>query len=189
MKKLILPLLVLGFVFTSCQKEDLSSQIEMDAIAAKAKISQEKAEEESCSDDGNCETAFGRKCLCPIENECFLNLGFNRWGWSVELNRPDTYQFNFYAGAGQCDYDGKGTPVGSADVIFEDGVVSVENLTINAGFELKEFHFYAGDTEIPVGKNGKSTVAPGQYYNEGDKNIDGTVYVILHSVICGDFED
>ena len=188
MKKLILPLLILGFFFASCEKENLSSQNEMDAIAAKAKINKEKSEEEACSEDGKCETAFGRFCDCANLNKCFSDFGYNRWGWSVELDGYGDYNFGFYAGAGQCDLS-KGTPVGGVKVKFNADGVSVDNFHMNDGFVLKEFHFYAGDTEVPIGKNGKATVAPGQYYNEGDSDNNGKVYVILHSVVCGDFEE
>ena len=191
MKKLILPLLILGFVFASCEKENLSSQIEMDAIAAKAKISNEKSEEESCSEDGKCETAFGKYCLCEIPNTCFIDMeyGFNRWGWSVKLVEEGNKRFGLYAGVGQCDMT-KGTEVGHVYVtINSDGSVAHDEPVMNSGFTLKEFHFYAGETMVPTGKNGKPTVAPGQYYNEGDLYKDGHVYVILHAVICGDFED
>ena len=37
MKKLILPLLILGFVFTSCEKEDMNSASELQGIDGKAK--------------------------------------------------------------------------------------------------------------------------------------------------------
>jgi len=187
MKKLVLPLLILGFIFASCQKEEVSSLTELDGVASKVKIEQEKSEDESCSEDGKCETAFGRYCDCASLNKCFSDFGFNRWGWSVELDKPGEYDFGFYAGAGQCDLS-KGTPVGGVKVIFkDDGTVSVDDFYMKDGFVLKEFHFYAGDTEVPIGKNGKFTVAPGQYYNEGDTDGDGKVYVILHSVVCGDY--
>jgi hypothetical protein len=191
MKKIILPLLILGFLFTSCEGEDLNSQIEMDAIAAKTKISKEKSETESNSEDGNCETAFGRYCSCASLNTCFIDMdyGFNRWGWSVRLDKHRTERFGLYAGVGQCDMS-KGTPVGGIDVTFnKDGTVTLGDFEPKSGYSLKEFHFYAGDTEVPIGKNGRTTVAPGQYYNEGDYNNDGVVYVIIHAVICGDFEE
>ncbi|MBT8179648.1 MAG: hypothetical protein HKP60_11065, partial [Eudoraea sp.] len=37
MKKLLLPLLILGLVFSSCEKEDLNSATELEGVAGKAK--------------------------------------------------------------------------------------------------------------------------------------------------------
>ena len=194
MKKLILLLLLGGFALTSCQKEDLSSEMELNALESKAKTN-DNAKEDSCNEDDKCETAFGRKCLCPSENTCFSDLGMassNRWGWSVYLNDglDKNYNFDLYAGAGQCDYLEKGTEVGSVKVTVDnDGNVSYEVLEMKSGYSIKEFHFYAGETQLPMKKNGKWTVAPGQYYNEGDVNKDGKFYVILHAVVCGDYDD
>ena len=180
--------MIIPIVFASCEVEKMDDSYGLESTDGKAKISKEKSEAESYSEDGKCETAFGRFCDCANLNKCFSDFGFNRWGWSVELDGYGDYNFGFYAGAGQCDLS-KGTPVGGVKVIFNDDGVSVDNFHMKDGFVLKEFHFYAGDTEVPIGKNGKSTVAPGQYYNEGDYDNDGKVYVILHSVVCGDFEE
>ena len=95
--------------------------------------------------------------------------GVTRWGWSVELNSYRTYRFNLFAGAGQCELD-KGEYAGYVNVTFHsDGTVTLGSFVMESGFNLIESHFYAGDTNVPM-KNGNMTVAPGQYYNEGDKN-------------------
>lgn len=191
MKKLLLPLLILGLVFSSCEQEDLSSATELEGVAGKAKINQQKSEDESCSEDGKCETAFGRYCPCADLNICFIDMdyGINRWGWSVKLTSRQPQRFGLYAGVGQCDMT-KGTEVGYVYVTFNaNGSVTHDEPVMYSGFTLKEFHFYAGDTPVPIGKNGKHTVAPGQFYNTGDVDENDEVYVILHAVVCGDFED
>ena len=200
MKKIIYLLMIIPIIFVSCEVEKMDDSYGLENTDGKGKISKEKSEEESYSEDGKCETAFGRYCPCASLNTCFIDMdyGFNRWGWSVELDNKGetiterktiTERFGLYAGVGQCDMT-KGTAVGHVYVTFKsDGSVAHDEPVMNPGFTLKEFHFYAGDTEVPIGKNGKSTVAPGQYYNEGDYDDDGVVYVILHAVICGDFEE
>jgi len=42
MKKLILILLLGGFALTSCQKDDLSSQVEMDSVEGRGKVKSEE---------------------------------------------------------------------------------------------------------------------------------------------------
>ena len=213
MKKLILLLLITGFALTSCQKDDLSTVTETESAEGRGKIENGKAKESEteheeysehcgCEESEGCETAFGRICVCDELNSCFSEFGFNRWGWSVKLERPEggdrTETFGLYAGAGQCDLD-KGTEVGSVKVTFyANGTVDYHDFDMSDGFDVKEFHFYAGDTPTPINKNnGKPTVAPGQYYNDGDLDNsegtlgepDGIVYVIVHAVVCGDYED
>ena len=176
--------MILGISLSSCETEDLNTMTALDEVAGKAKITSD----DSRSADENCETAFGRFCPCANLNTCFIDMdyGINRWGWSVHLvnetNEPMTERFGLYAGVGQCDMS-KGTPVGHVYVTYHtDGTVTYEDPVIKSGYQLKEFHFYAGDTEVPMvrrGKELKATVADGR---------DG-VYVILHAVVCGDFED
>ena len=199
-----------GFALTSCQKDDLITELNsVEGLGKSVKTNESESEvddeehSDHCGRDDNdsCETAFGRICLCDELNSCFSEFGFNRWGWSVKFERPDgedkTETFGLYAEAGQCDLD-KGTEVGSVKVTFyADGTVDYHDFDMLDGFDVKEFHFYAGDTPTPVNKNnGRPTVAPGQYYNDGDLgpevgsgDPDGIVYVILHAVVCGDYED
>ena len=111
---------------------------------------------------------------------------FNRWGWTVKLPGEGTYIFDIYAGAGQCDLS-KGTLVGTAEVNYSGGTVSVD-YNINDGYEINEIHTYAGVDPVPSNpNNNKPTVAPGQYTI--GTGLSGEINVILHSVICGDYED
>ena len=213
MKRLIFFLLLGGFALTSCQKDDIGSVLDVEAVEGRGKNKEASVDESSsenhqhtehcgCDQSEECETAFGRWCDCASSNTCFMELGLNsnRWGWSVMLKDYRTYDFGLFAGAGQCSLD-KGTYVGNVQVTFNsDGSVSYDenSITIEDGFDLKDLHFYAGDTPTPINKNnGEPTVAPGQYYNEGDLDNsegdlgepDGVVYVIFHAEICGDYED
>jgi len=200
MKKLILILLLGGFALTSCQKEDLSSAIEAEAVEGRGKSENGKAQESNvdyeedsehcgCDENEGCETAFGRFCDCAENNFCFSEFGFSRWGWSVNIMEYGTKTFNLFAGAGQCDLS-KGTHVGSVEVTYaDDGSVSYHDFDMKSGFKVNEFHFYAGDNPVPLKANGRETVAPGQYYNEGDTDGVKGLYVIVHAVVCGDYED
>ena len=125
MKKLVSLLMLVGLVFTSCQKEDMNSDAAINGSALKAKIKQEKSQAEGSTEDDNCETAFGRYCECASQNTCFSDFdGITRWGWSVELNSYKTYRFNLFAGAGQCELD-KGEYAGYVNVTFNsDGSVT-----------------------------------------------------------------
>lgn len=184
MNKIVSILLLSGLVLTSCQQEEVGSYV--DSTEFKAKIKLNETESDSNSDSDGCETAFGRYCECASQNTCFSDFdGISRWGWSVNLSSYRTYRFNLFAGAGQCELD-KGEYAGYVYVTFNsDGTVTFGNIVMESGFNLIESHFYAGDTEVPM-KNGKMTVAPGQYYNEGDKDGDGTAYVIVHTSVCKD---
>ncbi|MBT8180063.1 MAG: hypothetical protein KJO53_00600 [Eudoraea sp.] len=188
MKKLLSFMFIASLLLVSCEVEQFEGQ-DLTSINGKAKNSQEQSKDEEYSEGRKCETAFGRGCDCDEFNTCFSDHGFNRWGWSVLLNNGfTTYDFELIAGAGQCLLD-KGTKVGSVKVTVSDNrVVSYHDIDLKPGYTLEEFHFYAGESELPKKKNGKYTVAPGQYYNEGSDS-DGNAYVILHAVVCGEFED
>ena len=114
--------------------------------------------------------------------KCFIPY-FRNWGWTNPIE-PGEYEWDLWAGAGQCDTS-KGTLVGSVTVVYDDdGDVTVE-YNLFDGYDLKETHVYAGTTMFPQQQRGRrtvDTVAPGQYYN--DSPFDGSeVYVIAHAVV------
>lgn len=132
-----------------------------------------------CEPEPSCETAFARG---TNGNTCFIGEGFNRWGWSIgPLTEGAEETYEVYAGAGQCDVE-KGELVGTVDVSYVGGEVSV-TYNIDDAYEVSETHTYAGNTMFPL-DNGESTVAPGQYYIED--NLSGEIYVIAHAVVCTD---
>ncbi|MFD0977702.1 T9SS type A sorting domain-containing protein, partial [Salinimicrobium gaetbulicola] len=141
---------------------------------------------------GECETIFGYD---EDSATCFSEYGFSRWGWThlIAENSGST-TFDLYAGAAQCMI-GKGSFAGTATITYEDGYVTVEyNMASN--YVLNEAHVYIGCEPVPSLKNGKETVAPGQYpfnpdlgggvhnYTVGPVAAEGDVYVIVHGVAC-----
>jgi len=122
------------------------------------------------------ETAYA---YCPTVSNKFTDKGFSNWGWSNGLLADGTYDFQMWAGAGQCDLN-KGTMVGTVQVVYGSGTVTVA-FTLNAGITLEEYHVYAGSTMFPIGSSGKPTVAPGQY--EVGTELSGEIYVIVHAVV------
>ncbi|WP_222983957.1 hypothetical protein [Flagellimonas meishanensis] len=132
---------------------------------------------------GGCETAFARG---NDGNTCFIGNGFSRWGWTIGPLTDGTEEtYNIYAGAGQCDIS-KGALVGTVAVSYEDGEVSVV-YNIDDDYVVAETHTYAGNGMFPTDKNGKLTVAPGQYTIGED--LEGEIYVIAHAVVCGEGDD
>ncbi|WP_297098295.1 T9SS type A sorting domain-containing protein [uncultured Draconibacterium sp.] len=150
---------------------------------------------------GGCETAFARldeelsETNDTLGARCFLEDGYSRWGWTNLIQEGKTYYMPIYAGAAQCD-ESKGTHVGTAVVNFEsEGVITVY-YDLFDGWILSEAHIYAGEDMYPSMKNGKPTVAPGQYniVYEGAQPLDGfdleltgapkSVFIIIHAVTC-----
>lgn len=133
-----------------------------------------------------CETAFAKGTNVDSDSFCqgVDNTSFSRWGWTTQVNTSGSYNFDVWAGAGQCNTN-KGTLVGTANVSFSGGVIDV-NYSIEPGYVIEEEHVYAGSTPFPE-NNGEYTVAPGQYYEE--PGLDGDVWVILHTVVCEGSED
>ncbi|QCW99691.1 hypothetical protein FGM00_06105 [Aggregatimonas sangjinii] len=128
------------------------------------------------TDEGGCETAFARG---NNGDTCFIGNGFNRWGWSIGPLAEGNYSYEIYAGAGQCDI-GKGALVGSVDVSYSNGEVIVA-YNIDPNYTVSETHTYVGYDMFPT-KNGRPTVAPGQYTVA--QNLSGDIYVIAHAVVC-----
>jgi len=105
---------------------------------------------------------------------------FSNWGWTNPIG-PGTYEWPLWAGAAQCDTS-KGTLVGSVTVVYNgDGMVTV-TYNVAAPYFLESTAVYADIGMFPLLRNGRPTVAPGQYYNaspfEGEQ-----VYVIAHAVV------
>lgn len=125
--------------------------------------------------------------------------GFQRWGWSNGTLAADTESYNFdvYAGAGQCDLT-KGTLVGTLEIDY-DGSVATVTYTMNSGFYLEETQLYVGSEPLSRDPNGNYTVAPGQYPDiHGDvggetsdtyevTGLSGPVYVVAHASVVGNF--
>ena len=144
---------------------------------------------------GNCETVFGY--YNNQVSQCFITdetVDFNRWGWTNEITSGNSYELTLYAGAGQCDRT-KGAEAGTATIDYFDDMVTVTYDMV--GYTLSEAHVYIGCTPYPI-KNGRETVAPGQYnfnpsfsgsvqsYQVGPINVSDLdeVYVIVHGVAC-----
>ena len=137
------------------------------------------------------ETAYA-KAPDPL-SECFINLGFNNWGWvsgPIEEGYGDVW--DIWAGAGQCDTE-KGQLMGLLYVSYAAGAVT---LTFEAAAEccITEQQVYIGSEPLPEGPQGP-TVAPGQYPYKEDfgecvkesgltVQAEGPVYVIFHAVSC-----
>jgi hypothetical protein len=151
--------------------------------------------EENSDEQTECETFFAK----GDDNEatCFLDDGFNRWGWTNGPLSTGEYTFDLYAGAGQCDIE-KGTLVGSLTINYYELTGTAEiGFEMSEGFVLSETHLYIGNEPYLTDKKGKPTVAPGQfpYQHELDgagfdpytiNDLSGEIYVIGHGVVCGD---
>ncbi len=149
-----------------------------------------------------CETAFARfDDGFEGGNTCFIDDGFNRWGWTNYFAVEGDYILDLYSGAGQCDLS-KGEKSGNVQVAYdgEEVLVTIELLN---GFVMTEAQLYIGGVPYPV-KGNKETVAPGQYpFNSGEldsnttysfdpvdvSHINGGIYVIVHAVTCKKSED
>jgi len=131
-----------------------------------------------CEPEPECETAFAR----DIDGaNCFLDNGFSRWGWSIEMSEPGEMTYDIYAGAGQCDIS-KGEMAGTVTISYsDDGAVTFDYNMLD-GYTVSETHEYAGSSMFPTTKKGKPTVAPGQYSVQED--LSGPIYVIWHAVVC-----
>ncbi|GKZ01521.1 hypothetical protein MPSEU_001102700 [Mayamaea pseudoterrestris] len=141
---------------------------------------------------GKCETAFA-KCE-SVANVCFLDdsmvASFQRWGWKNKPTNPGTFTCTLWAGAAGCDTS-KGANAGTAS--FESG--DSFSIDLNAGWSLKEVHFYHGLKKYPKDSSGKYTVAPGQYSQSNydpslttwtidEGGLESNEYFILHAVVC-----
>ena len=125
----------------------------------------------------DCETAYamgsGATCFIP---------DFSQWGWT-NLIGPGSYNWPLYASAAYCDIS-KAFLVGNVDVVYAGGYVNV-TFNMAPGYSLDDQHVYVGYSMYPTGSDGSFTVAPGQYKNIGP--FTGNVYVIVHGVVCGEF--
>jgi hypothetical protein len=156
----------------------------------------------------DCGTAFGVALTEGGEvdttiSNCFRNDGFSRWGWNNYIDTFGTYTLALYQGAGKCDLS-KGTYVGTVTITYtqiggsDEGTVDVV-YDMDPQYGLDEVHLYIDCPPYPT-KNGKETVAPGQYTfvagnlshadgwntDEAEITATGGFYVIAHAVACGE---
>ncbi len=138
-----------------------------------------------------CETAFA---FSGNDADCFLNYGFERWGWVIGPLAPGSYTYDVYAAAGQCDLS-KGWNVGAVTVNY-DGATATVTYNMSTGFTMDETQVSAGANQFPVMPNGHTSVAPGQYPSIHDglagvatdthtiSGLSGNIYVIAHAMSC-----
>ena len=190
MKKINTVLVFCALFLSSCQTEPLNR----DNISAQN--NQDETQENSEAQE--CETLFA--IGDDSNSKCFLEDGFNRWGWTIGPLVSGDYSFDLYSGAGQCDIT-KGELVGTLTVNYNEleSVAEVQ-FEMTEGFILNETHLYIGNNPYPTDDDGNSTVAPGQFpdqheldaanmdsYSVGD--LSGPIYVIAHGVVCDDNDD
>ncbi len=142
----------------------------------------------------DCETAYAYGDEIAT---CFLDIpevNSNNWGWSNGPISEGTYSWDIYAGAGQCNID-NATLVGMLDVDYSGGSVTV-TYNIDQDFTMEENHLFIGEDGemLPRKKNGKYTTAPGQFPYSGQTSytidgLSGDIYVVAHSVVCGDYSE
>ena len=137
------------------------------------------------------ETAFAKN---NNDSECFIDNGFDRWGWSNYFANEGIYTLDLYAGAGQCNLD-NGVLAGNVIIDYSNGEITA-TYNLFDGYVMTELHLYVGCTPYPL-KRKNETVAPGQYpFNVEDlnrvstytigpidvSNLEGGIYVIAHAV-------
>ncbi|WP_167606812.1 T9SS type A sorting domain-containing protein, partial [Maribellus sediminis] len=198
---------VAGFVIheSGCSGIDTITDIPElpeDVTCAGADLSYTLHVEDNCSSDEctstfvvtpckeSCETAFAKLPMIGEEEnpntECFIDHGFNRWGWTNSFEPVDsTYTLPLYAGAAQCDVD-KGMLVGMVEITYSGGTLTVHYVMDDPHY-LSEVHVNVGCEMFPSMKNGKETVAPGQF-TYGESGLDKvTEYTVEFSEIYGNF--
>jgi len=142
---------------------------------------------------------------------CFLQDGFNRWGWTnaVDATVSGSCTWELWAGAAHCgapDSSGAftaGVLIGTVTVDYDaDSRVAVVTYDLAPGFGMSEAQVHVGCNAYPAACNGRNcvpepTVAPGQFRHVskfaepqteytvalevGDCNV---FYVIAHAVVC-----
>jgi hypothetical protein len=144
-------------------------------------------------EEPECETAYAYGDDLAT---CFLDIPeitSNNWGWTNgPISDPSSYSWDIYAGAGQCDIS-KGTLVGTLDVFYSGGTCTV-TYNIDPDFTLDETHLYVGNDMLAKDKKGNYTTAPGQFPFSGETSftidgLSGDIYVVAHSVVCGEFDE
>jgi hypothetical protein len=136
----------------------------------------------------NCETAFA------FGDYCFLDEGFNRWGWGIKVAPEAVITQPIYQSNPYCDGKEENL-VGEASITYSGNILTV-HYSIMAGYSMDEVHVYVGCKKYPTLNNGSFTVAPGQFthnatglnrageYTATFTNVTGDVYVIAHAVVC-----
>lgn len=174
--------MALVFMFTSCSSEEQS------ILDLKS--------ETTTVEESTFETAFGTNKTTGADTFCFLDEGFNRWGWTNGPFNEEITTLDLMAAAGQCDLE-KGEFAGRVSVTKKaDNSAIVRFYKLNTSpFVFHETHLYIGSEKFPLTKKGKETVAPGQFpYKHtglGGLTIDtyrldfipDNFYIIAHAVV------
>ena len=148
-------------------------------------------------DDPDFETGSGEETAyakAESGSVCFIESGFNRWGWTTQMLNQNgkKYELPIWAGAGQCDTS-KGVLAGKVTVSVGRYNQATITYTVDPGYTLSETHLYTGIDPYPV-SNGYYTVASGLFPNKHE-NLNtttdrytvtlpvGKFFMIAHAVV------
>jgi hypothetical protein len=128
------------------------------------------------------------------QSVCFLDDGFNNWGWTNMIGADAFYTWPLHAGASGCI----ATPenrVGTVYLHYAEGDLEIE-YEMFFNFALDQVHINVGCDKYAVKPNGQQTISPGQYTYVNEAltmssgmsitftGVQGPVWVIAHAVSC-----
>jgi len=155
---------------------------------------------------------FAYNLADPTKSTCFIDDGFNQWGWTNEfiyselqkyqLENTSNYQIPIYANAQVCDYT-KSIEIGYLEINVHGGdgkfYADIKYEITNRNYKITEVNLNIDSEKYPKDDDGKNTVIPADYtYSIYDLNnfiytiedidwptgIDEKAYIIAHVTVC-----
>ena len=156
---------------------------------------------------GNYDASYSRVTGFPWGSDgyanCFPESPFRapfRWGWTNGKLGEGDYTFPLYAGAGLCKLS-RGQYAGDVEIEYDDGKATV-TFTASDGASFLETHLHVSNHALPRLRNGRITLAPGQYASNDDvvsvsdneivyevHNLSGDIYIIAQAKMSGYYDD
>jgi len=159
-----------------------------------------------------CMDGFAFNLADTAKSTCFIDDGFNQWGWTNEfvyselknyqLNNTSNYQIPIYANAQVCDYT-KSMEIGYLEINVHGGdgkfYANIKYEITNRDYKITEVNLNIDSEKYPKDGDGKDTVIPAYYtYSIDDLNgfshsiddivwptsIDEIAFIIAHVTVC-----
>lgn len=147
------------------------------------------------NNDGNdptndCLSSYAYNESNSAKSSCFLNEGFDQWGWTNILNLDPngeyvgglTYSYPLIASAYQCDISNS-MEVGYIEITIQggDGVLyaDVHFVVTDSNYDLSQMALYFGESKFPSDDSGSITLDD-SYFNYRAENLSGKTYALTN---------
>ncbi len=181
-----------GWYFNYCEEECSDDNVDNDGDENDDENEDGSSDEngDSSGDDSEFDICLDAFAFNTSDNNvpiCFLDDGFDQWGWTnliiydgnINYQEGYSYKLSLYASAFQCATENS-IEIGYIDIYVHGGdgrfYADIKYVLTNNDYKIKEVNLYIGEAIYPLDSEHNDTVSPSEYTYSVD-NLNVTTYL------------